>query len=201
LDYFMTIREQVLKRVAKAPKSTITRSSLADLGAYRAVSRVLRELLERGALRQVSRGVYAAPNVRDVGPVGLRQHIQQRLEASNSRVLLRQDFADLGSYDAVGRLLQERVQSGQLVKIGYGLYAKTRVSGLTGKIIPVVALPELATEALARLKRNPAVASATQEYNAGRTTQIPTGRVIAVRGRISRKIGFNGTYIQYEKRP
>jgi hypothetical protein len=196
----MTICEKVLEQVAKAPNGTITRPSLANIGAYRAVGRVLRELCEQGALRQVSRGVYAAPNIRDVSPVGLRQRFQQRLDASTGRVLLRQDFADLGSYDAVGRLLQERVRSGQLVKIGYGLYAKARVSGLTGKVIPVVALPELATEALARLKRSPAVASATQEYNAGRTTQIPTGRVIAVRGRISRKIGFNGTYIQYEKR-
>ena len=36
-------------------------------------------------------------------------------------------------------------------------------------------------------------------YNERRSTQVPTGRVIAIKGRVSRKIGFNGNYIKYEK--
>ena len=32
----------------------------------------------------------------------------------------------------------------------------------------------------------------------GKTTQVPTGPVIAVKGRISRKIGYGGTYVSYE---
>ena len=35
-------------------------------------------------------------------------------------------------------------------------------------------------------------------YNEGKTTQVPTGNVIAIKGTILRKIGFNGIYIKYE---
>jgi len=38
-----------------------------------------------------------------------------------------------------------------------------------------------------------------QDYNTGRTTQVPTGRVVAVRGRIRRKIGFNGIFLSFER--
>jgi hypothetical protein len=36
-------------------------------------------------------------------------------------------------------------------------------------------------------------------YNAGRSTQVPTGRVIAVKSRISRKIGYDGNYVAFER--
>jgi len=39
----------------------------------------------------------------------------------------------------------------------------------------------------------------TQEYNAGRSTQVPAGIVFNVgRRRIARKLGFNGKAIRYE---
>jgi hypothetical protein len=36
-----------------------------------------------------------------------------------------------------------------------------------------------------------------QDYNAGRTTQVPTGRVVVVRGRIRRKIGYKGIFLNF----
>jgi len=38
-----------------------------------------------------------------------------------------------------------------------------------------------------------------EEYNSGRSTQVPTGRVIGVEGRISRKIGYQGVYVSFEQ--
>jgi len=35
-------------------------------------------------------------------------------------------------------------------------------------------------------------------YNEGRTTQVPTGRVVGVKGRVKRKIGYAGKYITFE---
>jgi hypothetical protein len=37
-----------------------------------------------------------------------------------------------------------------------------------------------------------------QAYNQGQTTQVPTGRVIGVKGRVARKIGYEGKYITFE---
>ena len=99
------------------------------------------------------------------------------------------------------RTVREFARAGKLVKIGYGLYAKAKTSALTGEIVPVASLPELAKEALLRLGVAIAPSALEKDYNAGRTTQVPTGRLIAVKGRVSRKITYAGATINYEPAP
>ncbi len=124
-----------------------------------------------------------------------------RIARKQSAVLLREDFDDLGGYDQVGRALLALTKKGKLVKIGYGLYAKTRVSSLTGKTVPVEPLPALARNALNRLGLAALPSQAEIDYRQGRSTQVPTGRLIGVNKRISRKIGYNNVAINYERRP
>jgi len=38
-----------------------------------------------------------------------------------------------------------------------------------------------------------------EAYNSGKSTQVPTGRVIGVRGRVRRKISYNGFPLKYER--
>lgn len=129
----------------------------------------------------------------------LQDKIELRISLKNSGVFLREDFTDLGGYDQVGRCLKNLVSEGLLIKIGYGLYARAQVSPLNGEIIPEKNLLQLAKEALARLDVETASSKLETDYNAGKTTQVPTGRLIAVKGRISRKIGFGKTYVTYER--
>ncbi|MFM7294215.1 MAG: DUF6088 family protein [Burkholderiales bacterium] len=128
----------------------------------------------------------------------MRYKVSARLARKNSKVFVREDFKDLGGYDQVGRVLRGLENDGKLVRLGYGLYAKARKSALTGETIPVAPLPTLAKEALVRLGLEISASRLEKDYNAGRTTQVPTGRQIAVKGRISRKIGFGGAVISYE---
>lgn len=113
-------------------------------------------------------------------------------------VFVREDFADIGGYDQVGRVLRELARAGKLIKIGYGLYARAKKSSITGEAIPVAPLPTLAKAALDRLGFEIAPSELEQEYKSGKTTQVPTGRLIAVKGRINRKIGYGGVYVSYE---
>lgn len=46
------------------------------------------------------------------------------------------DFGDLGSYDAVRKMLQRMVKADQLRRIGPGLYDRPRRNPLTGKLNP-----------------------------------------------------------------
>ena len=124
--------------------------------------------------------------------------ISARIAKKASIIFLREDFEDLAGYDQVGRILKELVQKGKLIKIGYGLYAKAKQSALTGKIVPVAPLPTLAKQALERLGVETVPSHLEKEYNAGKTTQVPTGRLIAVKGRVCRKIGYGGNYVSYE---
>jgi hypothetical protein len=124
--------------------------------------------------------------------------ISSRIAGKKDIVFLRGDFADLGGYDQVGRVLRELVRAGKIIKIGYGLYAKTKKSFITGEIIPGAPLPTLAKAALERLGVEVAPSTLESDYNAGKTTQVPIGRMIAVKGRVNRKIGYGGAYIIYE---
>lgn len=130
----------------------------------------------------------------------LESKITQRIAQKRAlTVFLREDFADLGGYDQVGRVLRGLAAKGKVIRIGYGLYAKATTSTLSGQLIPKKPLPSLAQEALKRLGRETALSSLETAYNAGRTNQVPTGRMIAVKGRIRRKIGYSGNFVTYER--
>ncbi len=123
-------------------------------------------------------------------PDNLEDRLLKRIARKRGDVFLRADFEDMGGYDQVGRALRGLVRRGKLLRIGQGLYTRARASTVDGKPTPVKAMKLLATEALRRLGIEAGPSTAEQDYNAGRTTQVPNGRVIAVRGRVRRKIGY-----------
>ena len=129
----------------------------------------------------------------------LEGKITYRVKRSADSVFVRKDFADIGSYHQVGRILRHLVQKELLINIGYGLYARATQSVISGKIIPETPLPDLAREALKKLGVKVIPTKLERLYIDGRSTQVPTGRAIGVQGRISRKIGYNKMYVTYEK--
>jgi len=129
----------------------------------------------------------------------LKSKMKYRINRSKATVFAPGDFFDLSDRDQVGRILRQLVSDDALVKFGRGLYAKARRSKITGKVVPVKPLPELAKEALSeKLKVKVVTSSDFNKYNGGETTQVPTGRVIAVKGRVSRKMAFDGKSIKYQ---
>lgn len=129
----------------------------------------------------------------------LESKVRYRIKRNKNSVFIPSDFFDLSDRDQVGRALRALVKEGALIKIGYGLYARSKVSSLTGRPIPEKSLPELAREALKALGVKIQNSSFDSDYQSGNTTQVPTGRVIAVKGRVSRKIGYGGNYITLEQ--
>lgn len=132
-------------------------------------------------------------------PQPLERRIARRVARKRVDVFLRRDFEDLGGYDQVGRALRRLTAKGQLVKIGYGLYARATLSPISGKTVAAKPLPSLTLEALERLDVEAMPSTFAQANTTGASTQVPTGRVIAVRGRISRKIGYDGRYVSFER--
>ena len=133
--------------------------------------------------------------------ITLEQRVAKRIARQKSPVVLREDLADLGGYDQVGRALRNLTAQGLILKIGYGLYARTKPSSRApGERIPEQPLvPYLAREALARLGVEVAPTRLESLYLQGKHNQVLTGRVIGVRSRIRRKIGYNRMYVQYER--
>jgi len=125
--------------------------------------------------------------------------IKRSVANRNDAVFLRGEFDLFGSPAQVGRALHQLVLGGALVRLGLGVYAKAKPSVLTGQPIPVRPLEVLAPEALGKLGVAVRPSRLAEEYNAGRSAQLPAGIVFNVgRRRIARKLSFNGKAIQFE---
>ena len=129
----------------------------------------------------------------------LETRVMKRIDRKRGDVFLRSDFSDLGGYDQVGRALRQLVNKGKLLKIGQGLYTRAAESPFDGTPAPIKGLYSLTAEALGRLGVESAPTRFEQAYNAGKTTQVPAGRVIAVRKRVRRKIGYKGIFMSFER--
>jgi hypothetical protein len=134
----------------------------------------------------------------DMRAENLQTRVMKRIARKRGDVFLRADFSDLGGYDQVGRALRGLVRNGRLLKLGYGVYTRAVKSPFSDKPVPPKGLATL-TEALKRLGVEITQTRLEQDYNAGKTTQVPPGRVVAVRGRIRRKLGYDGVSLSYER--
>ncbi len=132
-------------------------------------------------------------------PATIRDRIATRIRRTRrTDVFVRDDFADFGAYDVVGRELRKLAGEGLLVKVGYGLYARAKRSVLSGKPIPSAPLIEIGYQALRRLGHSPKPSQAAVDYMEGRTMQVPAGDRIAVSGaRVKRRIAFGTRVIEY----
>jgi hypothetical protein len=129
----------------------------------------------------------------------LKSLLLKRIDRKRGDVFLRADFDDLGGYDQVGRVLRQLVRQGKLMKVGFGLYSRAIRSPFDDKtLVPPKGLATL-REALKRVGIETLQSRSAQDYNAGRTTQVPTGRVVGVRQRVRRKIGYNGINLSFER--
>lgn len=129
--------------------------------------------------------------------------LEERMRRSISRrpgnVILRTELSGMGSATQVSEALKELQRKGVIVRIGTGVYSKTRISSVTGSVIPAGSLETLAVEALRKMGVRVAVGRTAAAYNSGRTTQIP-GTFVANTGqrRITRKIAVGGRQLVYE---
>lgn len=131
----------------------------------------------------------------------LEKQLLLKIKRSRKKVFLRKDFAKLGGYDQVGRALNSLAQKGNLIRIGYGLYAKARINRITGA--PMVAaaggFAEVCREGLNRLKIDWEYNDATKAYLSNTSLQVPADFQPIIKSRFSRKIGYNNKELKYLK--
>lgn len=140
-----------------------------------------------------------------MGPKGARKpRLQDRVMRSIRRrtgvVVLRSDLSKLGSRSQLTRVLHTLVATGQLVRVGHGIYVKTRMNRFTGTLLPAAPFESIAAEAFRKLGIDVGPGTLARDYNAGRSTQIPMVAVVDTgRRRITRKIQVGGKGIIYER--
>ena len=123
----------------------------------------------------------------------IKEQIMSYIEQSKDLSFLRREFSQLGSYSGVGRALQALVKEGKLAKFGYGVYLPAK----DGE--PTVDWDSAAVVTLEKLGAEPEFGGrAWREWMEGRTLQVPAVPTIAVRKRMSRKIGLDNLVYRYE---
>ncbi|MFC7334572.1 hypothetical protein [Rhodocista pekingensis] len=138
-------------------------------------------------------------------PRTAKQQLAELVTRSNDDVFLPRDFTraspDSAEYDTVLRAARALVREGTLVRLGYGVYARARQSPITGK--PMLTAPGglegAVRQALDKLKVVWQPGQAAQDYNSGRSTQIPVNASFRVANRFSRKISFRGKEVVFER--
>jgi hypothetical protein len=135
----------------------------------------------------------------NTSPRTIKERVLLRTKLSKKEVFLRGDFDSIAGYDQVGRALKQLVRSGLMVKIGQGLYTKARLSAVTGE--PTIAVrggfKRAVQIALQRLNVKYAIGSAENDYNSGKTTQIPANLTLQVARGFTRKIEFNKLKVNF----
>jgi len=116
--------------------------------------------------------------------------VLEQINALSSDIILRSDVANIADPRQISRALDRLVQSGQLVKLGYGVYAKlarseiAKTNYLKGGILPTMHL------ALTRLSIRWEFSSEEQAYQAGLSTQIPVNPTTKLKDRFRRKLRY-----------
>ena len=129
---------------------------------------------------------------------GLSVQLQKRLDQLPGEIVMRDDILDLGDYRRVSRALLALIKKGFLIRIGYGIYAKTRYSSILKKPVIKGGFKKAAFEALNRCGVRFEVGEAEQKYNMGRSTQVPVHAIVKLKSRFRRVISYEGLELKYE---
>lgn len=130
--------------------------------------------------------------------ITLEEKIIVRINKSHSNAFISSDFFDLSDRNQISRALRKLVQNGFIIKLGQGVFAKTKQSPFSEKRILVASFSDIVKEALIKLNIKIQPSQAEKDYNLGMSEQVPTGLVIAVKKRVDRKFTYNGKTIKFE---
>lgn len=116
--------------------------------------------------------------------------VLKRIEALPGDVVLRSDIAKLADPRQISRALNRLVQSGCLVKLGYGVYAKLARSEIAQTTYLKEGVLPTMRAALNRLNIRWEPSPEERAYQAGKSTQIPVNPATKLKDRFRRQLRY-----------
>ena len=104
--------------------------------------------------------------------LSIKDRMIHSITMRRGEIVLRSDFEQMGSQSQISRIFSDFVKEGRLVRLGHGVFAKARVSSLTGKQVPREPLEVLAEETLRRLHIDAQPGQAQRDFASGKNTSI-----------------------------
>jgi hypothetical protein len=129
----------------------------------------------------------------------LKFTVLERIQQISGNVVLRKDLYDMGSPRQISRCLEDLMEMGELVKIGYGIYAKAYKSEYTNKPVIKGGFGQVCKEALTKLGVEWMPGSAEQAYNAGLSTQVPVRTIVQLKSRFRGHLNYGNRKLIVEK--
>lgn len=114
-------------------------------------------------------------------------------------IILRKDIENMGSPRQISRCLKDFTEMGELIKIGYGIYAKSYISENLKKPIIQGGFDQACKEALTKLGIRWEPGSAEQAYNSGRSTQVPVRLIVQLKSRFRGHLTYGNRKLMVEK--
>lgn len=124
--------------------------------------------------------------------------IEDRIKDYEGQVILFRDISELSDKTQVSRALRQLVGQGKLIKLGYGVFTKARYSERLKKPVVENNLKTIFLEALTRLNIKWELGKFDQDYNAGRSTQVPAFTSVKLKSRLRRDISYGNLRLRYE---
>lgn len=116
--------------------------------------------------------------------------VLDRIQELPGNIVLREDIKDMASPRQISRCLQALAEMGELVKLGYGIYAKSYLSEYINKPVIKGGFDQACKEALTKLGINWEPGSAEQAYNAGLSTQVPVRIIVRLKTRYRGQLNY-----------
>ena len=140
-------------------------------------------------------------NTRVRKKVRLEDRVTRSIHRRAGVVILRSELTKLGGRSQLTRVLARLVDARKLIRIGHGIYAKTKMNKFTRTLMPAATFESIAAEAFKKLGIAVGPGMLAEEYNSGRSTQIPMMPTVTTgRRRISRRIQVGSKRVIYERR-
>src|SRR5574337_733380 len=102
----------------------------------------------------------------------------KRIKISRRNIIFRKDFNDLGSYRQLSRAFNKLVLKKELVKIGYGIYAKAYISKYSDTPLIKDGIDAALRQTLKYLNIKYEPSSIEKAYNEGESTQLPARNMV-----------------------
>jgi hypothetical protein len=115
-------------------------------------------------------------------------------------VVLRSELVKLGSRAQLTRVLARLVEVRTLIRVGHGVYVKTRTNKFTERLMPAATFEAIVAQTFRKLGIEIKPGALAAEYNSGQSTQLPMVAVVNTGGRrINRRIHVGTRTLRYER--
>lgn len=116
--------------------------------------------------------------------------VLKRIERLSGDIVLRSDIANIADPRQISRALDRLVKDGYLAKLGYGVYAKLAKSEIAQTTYLKEGVLPTMRAALNRLNIRWEPSQEEQDYQAGRSTQIPANPTTKLKDRFRRQLRY-----------